>query len=275
MADFNQNENDLPTTDKDGAAITDDNPLTLADLLVRIIERTDPVLGIPGSGILTDAPVSPINWSLLGLYLRDIFLQQQIDNINIDSATTEQEGIAEIATLLEALNGIDNTRIMTSALVLAFLRDGQNVEATETRKGTIQLATQGEVNTGEEEKKAVTPATLAQRLNNILSGYETSTVAQQRINASLGSLSIPLWKVIPSQTAVLNQDFFLDLWLYLTGRAPITITSTALPTGLTLNDNGTISGQATGGTGSRTVTLTGVNARGTRTQTFTLITSNG
>ena len=274
MADFNQNESDLPTIDKDGVAISDENPLTLEDLLVRIIERTDPVLGIPGSGILTDASVSPINWSLLGLFLRDIFLQQQIDNINIESATTEQEGIAEIANLIEARGGIDNLRIMTSALILDFLRNGLNVEATEELKGTIQLATQGEVNTGAEDKKAVTPATLAQRLNNILNAYETSAVAQQRINSSISSLSIPLWKVIPSQTAVLNQDFFLDLWLYLTGRAPITITSTSLPNGLTLNDNGTISGRATGGTGSRTVTLTGVNARGTRTQTFTLITAN-
>ena len=43
-------------------------------------------------------------------------------------------------------------------------------DATQTQKGVIQLATQAEVNTGTNATKAVTPATLKTKIDNVLSG---------------------------------------------------------------------------------------------------------
>ena len=165
MPDFDQTSSDLPTTDKDGNAVTDTNPLTLADVIVRQLERTDPALGIPASGILNSPADSPHNWALLGLYLRDIFLAQEIQSIIdaeivIEGASLDEAGIAELANQAEGRGGTDNTRIMTSAQVLDALRSGSPFAANTTRKGTAQRATQSEVSARAEATKFVTPATL-------------------------------------------------------------------------------------------------------------------
>jgi hypothetical protein len=165
MPNFDQTASDLPTTDKDGNAITVANPLTLGDLIVRQIERSDPVLGTPASGILNSAADSPYNWALLGLFLRDILLAEQIQaiidaEVVIADATTSEAGIAEIATQTEGRGGTDNERIMTALRVLDFIRAGTGASANTSRRGTVQRATQAEVNARSEATKYVTPETL-------------------------------------------------------------------------------------------------------------------
>ena len=150
MGSFQENASDLPTTDKDGNAITEQNPLTLEDILVRIMELTDVARGGPP----TDPVQSPFNYANRALFLRDIFLDGKIDkalqavgNISIAAASTAAAGIIEILTQTEARLGTDTTRALTVALLLDFLRNGTGVGASTTRKGTVELATKDEAET--------------------------------------------------------------------------------------------------------------------------------
>ncbi|MCO5410807.1 hypothetical protein [Ralstonia mojiangensis] len=72
-------------------------------------------------------------------------------------ATTERQGVVELATAAETVEGADAQRAVTPAGLNA--RTG-----TEDRTGLVQLATDAEVVSGRDDGKAVTPRKLAQRL---------------------------------------------------------------------------------------------------------------
>ena len=76
------------------------------------------------------------------------------------TATETRTGLAEIATQAEVEAGTDDSRIVSPKKLKAVL-DGRT--ATETRTGLIELATDEEVQTGTDTSRAVTPAALASR----------------------------------------------------------------------------------------------------------------
>ena len=169
MANFDETAADLPDEDKDGNTINNANPLTLEDVLVRIIERSDPVLGMPASGILSAPADSPYNWALLGLVLRDIFLDEKIDGLqdevdNLDltvaNASESARGIIEIANQTEGRGGSDDNRAMTSERTLDALRNGGNFAASTSRRGTVEFATDAEAQDENNSTKALTAASL-------------------------------------------------------------------------------------------------------------------
>jgi hypothetical protein len=72
-------------------------------------------------------------------------------------ATTERQGVVELATAEETIDGTDAHRAVTPAALEA--RTG-----TETRTGLVQLATDAEVTAGRDGAKAITPKNLALQL---------------------------------------------------------------------------------------------------------------
>ena len=157
MPNLEQTAANLPTTDKDGNPIDLSNPLTLADILVRALESADPVLGARPDGRLESPQDSPVNWAILGLFLRDIFLDQSIEAIGeqlvalgqqitalagqtVPHATTTQAGIAEFGNLNEIRQGAAD-KMVNGLTLLDFLRNGTGAGATTSRKGTVELAT--------------------------------------------------------------------------------------------------------------------------------------
>lgn len=72
-------------------------------------------------------------------------------------ATTERQGVVELASAQETIEGADAQRAVTPAGLNA--RTG-----TEDRTGLVQLATEAEVVSGKDDAKAVTPKKLAQQL---------------------------------------------------------------------------------------------------------------
>lgn len=270
MPNLDKNASDLPTTDKDGNAITEQNPLTLEDVLVRLIERSDPALGLPVSGVLNSPQDSPVNWAIMQLFLRDIYLDGKIVDlasreIVVEAASTTVAGLIEILTQTEARQGIDTQRALTVALLLDFLRNGTGVGATTTRKGTIQFATVQEMLEGNSTGKGTTPALVKRVTQN----FQTAAEVQAQINAAIASTSLPTWTTIPTQSVADGASLNLDLWKHLKGFAPITLSATGLPSGFRLNSDGTITGSSLV-VGTHSVTITARNAYGTRTVTFTL-----
>ena len=80
------------------------------------------------------------------------------------SATTEMEGVVELATDAETITGTDTHRAVTPA--------GLNARtADDTRTGLIQLATVAEVVAGQSQLKGVTPRALVDALKNIHDDY--------------------------------------------------------------------------------------------------------
>lgn len=80
------------------------------------------------------------------------------------SATTEMEGVVELATDAETISGTDTHRAVTPA--------GLNARtAEESRTGLAQLATLAEVIAGQDLKKIVTPKALVDALKNIHDDY--------------------------------------------------------------------------------------------------------
>ena len=163
MANLERDNTDLPDEDKDGNAITTSNPLILEDILVRIIESTDPVLGLRAGETLDDHSDSPYNWALLGLFLRDIYLNDKIDNIptpdSVANASATVRGIIEIANTTEAQALSDQLRAITPFLAGKIL-EHSNAQATTIKRGTAELATQAEVDARSSSTKVITPSTL-------------------------------------------------------------------------------------------------------------------
>ena len=183
MPNFEQSLADLPSVDKEGNAVTESNPLTLEDVLVRIIESTDPVLGLVAGVMLEEHRDSPYNWALLGLVLRDIFLDNEIDLLaaliailqtqvdaisfpTIPDATTTVKGKAELTNEAEGRGGTDNERILTSLRALDALREGSAFEATESRKGVSKKANQAEGRGGTDDSAFLTSLRILDALRN-------------------------------------------------------------------------------------------------------------
>ena len=68
-------------------------------------------------------------------------------------ATTETQGVVELATAEETISGSDTHRAITPSSL-------QAKTATYDRKGIVQLATEAEVKEGKNNEKAVTPSSL-------------------------------------------------------------------------------------------------------------------
>ena len=66
--------------------------------------------------------------------------------------------------------------MMTSARNLDQLRNGSGVGATTSRRGTAEVATQGEVDSGSNNDKFVTPATLDDRLDDFPESSDIDTI---------------------------------------------------------------------------------------------------
>ncbi len=75
-------------------------------------------------------------------------------------ATTDNQGIAELATHEEVQAGTDDTRIVTPAGLKSAM-DGRT--ASDSQTGLVELATAAEVQAGTDGGKAVTPAGLSSR----------------------------------------------------------------------------------------------------------------
>ena len=103
----------LPTVDKDGNAITNDNPLELEDIEVEVPDRSQIIFGIDTLSQLVDSDASPVGWALLGLYLRDLYLDQKIDNATPPDASETTKGILKLATQALAEAGVDDLTAIT------------------------------------------------------------------------------------------------------------------------------------------------------------------
>lgn len=79
-----------------------------------------------------------------------------IANIRATSASETARGTAEIATTVEVLAGLDDTRMVTPLKL-------SGLGASTTNRGIIEIATQPEVDAGTDIQRAVVPQTLAAR----------------------------------------------------------------------------------------------------------------
>lgn len=120
--------------------------------------------------------------------------------IPVADATTQ--GRVELATTAEVTTGTDSTRVVTpnalengfdgsSAIVTVGTLTGGDVmglvpQASTTVEGKIELATSGEVTTGTDALKAVTPSTLE---NGFDGSANIATVAQGAVTAHEGAIN--------------------------------------------------------------------------------------
>ena len=161
MANYERTDSDFPVIDRAGDPITADNPLELPDMLVRELELSDPVVVVAGS--VRDAPADgPWDWAGLGLFLRDIFLDEKtevlrsdieaelarlqglLNNLTVDipQASVTQAGGAQLANVFEGRGGTDSEKIMTSLRLLDGFRNGDAFRSTTFRKGVENLIDQ-------------------------------------------------------------------------------------------------------------------------------------
>lgn len=231
---------------------------------IQFIRTTDKVLGDPPG--TQGRLVGPINVVLQKIVNSLVYLQNRISGISVDvpNATTTVRGIAEIATKTEAETGTDTTRITPPVRVFDILKSAL-AQATESRRGTMEVATEGEADAGTDDRKAIT----ALLLKRATKDFRTAAQIQASINAAVLSKNKPTWTTIPLQRAVDGNAFKLDLWTHLSGFAPISLTASGLPTGFTLNTDGTITGSSVRA-GSHSVTITARNIHGSSQATFTL-----
>jgi len=106
-------------------------------------------------------------------------------NFTNPPATTERQGVVELATRLETIEGTDTLRAVTP--------DALNARtATEARTGLVQLATDAEVLAGKDDGKAVTPKKMAAQLTKKaeLAGAKTQAFAVAQ--ASNDEHAVPL-----------------------------------------------------------------------------------
>ena len=80
-------------------------------------------------------------------------------------------------------------------------------------------------------------------------------------------VSVPVWSTVPNITYTYNVSVSLALAGYVTDED--TITASGLPSGLSINSSGQITGQSTD-TGASVVTLTAANSSGSASTTFTI-----
>lgn len=161
-----------------------------------------------------DDPAALSDWTTVNKNIPDIV-----------SASETEEGIIELATQAEVNTGTDTTRAVTPATLATYVAaqtytlddltdviitsptsndflyfNGTNwvngvVDASETVKGVIELATQAEVDAGTDTVRAVTPATLAGYINTLPVSTFTASVGNA-VNTSfalthnLGTLDV-------------------------------------------------------------------------------------
>jgi len=85
------------------------------------------------------------------------------DAVEVSSATTEAEGLVELATEAEVQAGTDAVRAVTPAGLAA-------LTATTSRAGLAELATEGEVIAGSDSTRIVTPASLMALIDSLPTG---------------------------------------------------------------------------------------------------------
>lgn len=77
------------------------------------------------------------------------------------TATTTRAGLVELATSAETVSGTDSIRATTPAGVKAAIDNSAPPSATTTQKGVVELATNTETQSGSDSSRAVTPSSLA------------------------------------------------------------------------------------------------------------------
>lgn len=130
-------------------------------------------------------------------------------NFLVSQATTEQQGIAELATNAETQTGTDNERIVTPAGL-------SSRTATTTRTGLVELATNTETQTGTDSQTAVTPAALNSRVSTSdrtgLIELATQTEAEQATDNQRAMTPLRVKQSIVEQTPnVADKDYRLAL----------------------------------------------------------------
>ena len=167
MANFNKSSSDLPIVDADGNPISSTNPLTLLDCFVRLIDDDDLVLGSDDGDPLDSHTDSPYNWALLGLFLRDIYLDDKIDNLDIgvENASVLVRGIIELATVAEVVGLSDQFRAVTPYLLGEALK-GVDAQATVSQRGTAEIANQIEGRSGTDNEKIMPSLRVLDALRN-------------------------------------------------------------------------------------------------------------
>lgn len=146
---------------------------------VRQIEDNDQILG--GAEEIGGAVNSPPNYALRALVRRTAWLRAQIAALSIPDASTTVRGLVELASTAEVAAGTDQTKAVTphtlqekiDALpappnVLNILR-GADGQATETRRGTAEVATQTEAETGMDNTTMMTPLRAKQLFDELTS----------------------------------------------------------------------------------------------------------
>jgi len=85
-------------------------------------------------------------------------------HLNAIDASELDQGAVVLATLEEALAGIDAEKVITPATLKATIDALGTPDATKLARGIIQIATQVEVNAGTDQDKTVSPASLQANL---------------------------------------------------------------------------------------------------------------
>ena len=118
--------------------------------LVEYILTTDSVLGDQADLVDSSNFGGKINEVLQAFFDNLNYLKNEIDNFSSGPSKANQT---------QGRSGTDDSRYMTSLRVLDALRNGSGFAANTTRKGSVERATQAEVNTGTDTEKHLTPDT--------------------------------------------------------------------------------------------------------------------
>jgi hypothetical protein len=91
--------------------------------------------------------------------------------------------VFEVASTAEANAGASDAVIMTPAKVASYVATLglAPVDATETVKGRVELATQAETDTGTDDTRAVTPLKMTTRINSLVPAATTAVVGKTRL----------------------------------------------------------------------------------------------
>ena len=148
---------------------------------IRIIETNDPVLG--GAAEIAGTVNSPVNYALRALVARTQWLRQRVEGISTPAASRATAGIARLASLAQVTAGQDDTTIVTPYLLqqkISAIPDPTPPDASTTRKGIVQLATESDVANQQNTGRVVTVDSLyttgtPTETPNILSGLQSIT----------------------------------------------------------------------------------------------------
>jgi len=153
----------------------------------------------------------------LGIVTTGTWQASEIQGQYLQSASSVNKGAIQIATIAETNAGLNADKAVVPA-TLANWNGSANIEtvgtissgtwqgsvigesylpsSSTTQKGLIEVATQSEVDAGSDATRAVTPSTLASRLNGYLTGYTGAT----SIN-TVGTITTGTWQGSPISTS--------------------------------------------------------------------------